>query len=163
MPNLQPTEPCCAFKFLGCGDGPVVGTTRGAQNFVGGPSPDAFFVISVFRPTSVVLTTCAPATEIATRLMLYDAVPFKSGSKLLAHTGRPSGWAAGYVANPCVVHLLQSCPVLILACVPHTGYTAALTPPLPPSLPPSFPVDPDTRIISAACSRTAFQRPAHTG
>ena len=78
-------EESCAQQFLTCGD-VVAGTTQNYHDMVGGPSPDALYVLVAFDATRIAITTCNEMTSFDTVLMVFDGAPSHENSTLLAES-----------------------------------------------------------------------------
>lgn len=69
----------CPYTYIGCGDR-IAGSNVDHPNFVGSPSPDAFFLVSIFEPATIVASTCGRSTDFRTQLWLFDDLPVINGS-----------------------------------------------------------------------------------
>ena len=91
LPRPTPLSDC-PYSYVGCGD-VVVGSTLGHPTFLGpGPkdpartAPDALFLVTVFEPTTVALTSCDAPGLMRARLKLFgkDALPMADNATLIA-------------------------------------------------------------------------------
>jgi hypothetical protein len=64
----------CAYDYLTCGDS-VVGSTVGKPNMQGNASGDVYYLLSVFGPQSVYLTTCTKFTTFDAVITVYKDYP----------------------------------------------------------------------------------------
>lgn len=65
----------CAQTFLTCGDSRIGTNADRFDSLAGSKSPEAFYVVTVFEPVALIITTCSSQTDFPTNLVLYDSAP----------------------------------------------------------------------------------------
>lgn len=73
----------CSYSFLGCGSS-TLGTNVGFPDYVGHSAGDAVYVVSVWDPMHIVLTTCSVQTTFRAAIAIYDRVPTRPGAEIVA-------------------------------------------------------------------------------
>ena len=84
VPTPVPTPDDCSFEYLTC-DTTVRNTNQGKGSFSGNPSGDVNYMILVFEPVYVFLSTCSPNTHIDTSVTLLSNCPSRPRSQVLAN------------------------------------------------------------------------------
>ena len=84
VPTPVPSPDDCSFDYLTC-DTTVRNTNRDKGSFSGNPSGDVNYLILVFEPVYIFLSTCSPNTMIDTSVTLLDNCPSRPRAQVLAN------------------------------------------------------------------------------
>ena len=75
----------CAYQYLKC-DESVAGTNVGMADWVGSEAGDAVYLISIFEPVKLAITTCSGTTSFDAELHLMDGPPNNGESVIVAQS-----------------------------------------------------------------------------